>query len=121
MRARPPVVRVEALGRVYVVARERHGGASVVRHDPDGRELALARSQGRLRVDWRSLSGTLLADALASPAQRGLVGDFARFIVTPPGGCHTITGDELRDWLETWRPFPSFLLAPGDAQRRTAS
>ena len=39
-----------------------------------------------------------------APPSRKLSGDYARFIVTAPGGTTTFTGREIQAWLDTWRP-----------------
>ena len=77
-----------------------------------GAEVELARSGPRRRTR-QHLADALLGDALGVRPPRRLVSDYARFLVTSPGGTRTVTGAELQAWLETWRPSVLAVLASG--------
>ena len=97
-------MRPARLDDAYVVTRDRATGAVATRRATAGETTELARSGRRGRTAWTSLASAILADALDGAAGRKLSGDYARFIVTAPGGTTTFTGRELQAWLDTWRP-----------------
>jgi hypothetical protein len=100
-------VRAEALARTYVVSRfdRRHATAAV----RDGVELA--RSERRVGVDRIGLASAVLEDALGYPPSYKLASDLSRFVVPERHGERAMTGQEIQDWLATWRP-PFELLFP---------
>jgi len=99
-----PEVAREARGAVYRVTRAERGRTVLVREDPGGAPVELARSERRWGVDWVALSRALLRDALGRPPGSKLARDLARFLVVPPGGSRAMSGAELADWLATWQP-----------------
>jgi hypothetical protein len=99
----PPGVRTDALESTYVIRRD-EGGHTVLVRRRDGEEVTLASSARLGGSPWSSLARALLADALDGPAPRRLVSDYARFLVTPRGEARAIGGEELGQWLATWRP-----------------
>jgi hypothetical protein len=107
----PPGVRADALASTYVVRREEEGRAELLRRR-DGDEAELAASGRRGGPSWSRLAEALLADALDGPAPRRLVSDYARFLVTPRGQARTFGGEELAQWLATWRPSILATLSP---------
>lgn len=99
-------VREEALGWTWRVSRtgRRHGVA--LRVLPDGTEQELATSSRLLGLDRVGLAGAVLFDATGEEASHRLATDLAAFLVPYEIGEQEMGGEELRDWLETWRtPF----------------
>jgi hypothetical protein len=106
-------VRAEALERTYAVSRtdRRHAMATV----RGGAELA--RSERLVGVDRVGLASVVLEDALGYPPSYKLASDLSRFLVPERRGERAMTGHELQEWLETWRPPFEQLFPLGDLKR----
>ena len=107
----PPRLRAGAAACVYRVARPPRGPASLARERPGWGAVELATSGS-----WNALARALLEDALAEHPGGKLARDLARFLVTPRGGEHTMSGEELEAWLATWQP-PLSTIFPGRGKR----
>ena len=105
-----PRVRPAALGSTYVVSRDRRNGVVIVRKTAAGDGAELASSRRRLGVVWPAVAQAILDDALDARPPRKLIDDYSHFIVTARGGVRAIAGNEIQQWLDTWRPGLSALL-----------
>ena len=99
MAAAGPQLRDEARERLYRVARPARGPAVLTREAPGRDAVELTRS-GSSTV----LARAMLEDAVGERPSSKLARDLGRFLVTPRGGEHPVTGEELAAWLETWQP-----------------
>jgi hypothetical protein len=106
-------VRAAARGNEYRVARIDRHRAVVVRRTADGDEAELARSDLHLRPDWPALARAILGDALDGRFPRRLAEDYSHFIVVPREGVRTTSGQEIQEWLDTWRPPLAALFSSG--------
>jgi hypothetical protein len=99
----------EARGRAYRVVRPARGPATLTREAPGAAPVQLARAEGRGGAAWTALARAVLEDATGERPGGKLARDLGRFLVTPRGGERRMSGDELADWLATWRPHLSSL------------
>jgi len=109
-------VRDEARGRSYRVVRPVRGPAVATREAPGAEPVELGRAQGRGSASWTALARTVLEDATGERPGGKVARDLGRFLVPPRNGERRMSGEELAEWLATWRPHLSNLF-PGRRRR----
>jgi len=104
-------VREEAHEHRYRITMPVRGPAVLTRQAQGRAAEELARSGS-----WTALARVMLGDALEDPPAGKLARDLGRFLVVARGAELHMSGEDLRGWLDTWRPPLSTIF--GDRLRR---